>query len=199
MPFLIIATIIIVLIVAIKFSNKNSSTKSHDSATQHNKLTQETTFEKKHYPLMSYQEIFDYLIPEVDRELGSELLKKKSVERIKLKIIATLEKDYNKDPLYISDYVHTVNPQLWAQKMIAEFTFITLGTKKYYGENGITPTGILYYNINKKCVTSAYELGYIEESEFKIAIRNLDEIVRCQGDKSLYRYHEVDNYLDNIW
>ena len=196
MPFLIIASLItVIIIIANVTKSTNVNNNSPKTCIQQVKKPEV----KKDIKLLSNEEVVNILMASVDDELGADFLCKRSVIALKSKVVSQIERDYKKNPEQISEFVQSIDCRLWAKKMLCDITFRTLTTKKYYSENGITPTGTLYYDINRKCITSACKLGYIDEKELNIALRNLDEVVRCQGDMSEYRYHEVDNYLDNIW
>lgn len=145
---------------------------------------------------LSKEEVVRILMSAIDQELGPNYLQLKCVADIRTKIIKQIERDYCVNPLKISDFVNSIDPRLWALKMIASMTFSALSTKKHFGKNGITKTGIIYAQLNCMSVEAAYKYNYIEQSELNIALRNLNELVSCAGYTELFRYNPKDNYLD---
>ena len=146
--------------------------------------------------LLSKEEVINILMTATDEELGSKFLERKGIDRFREKVVHMIERDYMANPKKISDFVQTIDCRLWALKMISDFTYNALSKKRYYGNNGITPAGILYYDLNRMSVETAYNYNYIDMSEMNIAIRNLDELVSCAGYIELFRYKTKDNYLD---
>ena len=200
MPFLFIAIFIAVIIfLSLGYKGTYSDTKNtHDAfIEEYEKRREAERLEEEKIKLLSEQEVIDLLMSPIDKELGPELLQKRSIQTLRSKIIALIEKDYRADPKKISKFVQSIDYKLWALKMICDATFRGLSTNKYFGENGITPTGRLYYELYKKCIHSAYDCGYMDKNEFDVSIRNLDELLYCAGDRSAFRYHEKDNWLDH--
>lgn len=199
MPFLFIAIFIaVIIILSIGSKGTYSDTKNpHDAfIEEYEKRREAERLEEEKIKPLSEQEVIDLLMTPIDKEIGQELLQKRSIQTLRSKIIKSIEKDYRADPKKISKFVQSIDYKLWALKMICDVTFRVLSTKKYFGENGITPTGQLYYELNKKCLQTAYDCGYMDKNEFDVSIRNLNELLYCAGDYSAFRYHEKDNWLD---
>jgi len=192
-PLLFIA-IIIAIIVFFSLLDRFAHTKPKDTYVNLSEQI-EKQLEEENITILSEKEVIDLLISPIDKELGLELLQKRSIQTLRSKIIESIEKDYRADPKKISKFVQSIDYKLWALKMICDVTFRGLSTKKYFGENGITPTGRLYYELNKKCLQTAYDCGYMDKNEFDVSIRNLNELLYCAGDRSAFRYNEKDNYL----
>lgn len=195
--FWVIAIIIAVIVIFLLLSRK-ASTNKDTYVNPYEELEQRLKEEEEEInkQILSEKEVVDILMSAIDKEIGPELMQKRSIATFRSKIIATIEKDYRANPKQISEFVQSIDYKLWALKMICSVTFDALSTKRYFGENGITPTGRLYYDLNRKCLQTAYDCGYMIKNEFDISIRNLNELLYCAGDRSAYRYYEKDNYLD---
>lgn len=144
----------------------------------------------------SKEEVVSILMTAIDKELGANFLQRKGIDKFRAKITNMIERDYRANPKEISDFIKSIDCRLWSLKMICHITFIGLSKKSYFGKNGITPTGILYYDLYCMSITAAASYKYIDQEELNICLRNINELVRCEGYTELFRYNPKDNYLD---
>lgn len=146
---------------------------------------------------LSKKEVVNILISAIDKELECTFLERNGIDRFRKKVLSMIERDYMANPVEISNFVKSIDTRLWALKMICHITFNCLAKKTYFGKNGITPTGVLYYDLYRLSINRAYSYKYIEQTELNSALRNLDDLVSCCGDIEFFQYNPRDNYLDH--
>lgn len=165
----ILVTIIILLIL--KRDNRNNV--SSNKSSYRTNTTPYSNYEKS--------QVVSRLISHIDDAIGEEFIKYEVVYKLRQETLKQLETSYQESPQDLIDFSNSINRQLWALKWVAHITYEEIGTGRHHLQDYLKPEGRILAQLNRACLQKAFNHKYIDEDEYKQALKDLDDLIREVG------------------
>jgi hypothetical protein len=136
---------------------------------------------KEEFYRQSQKQIVSRLISHIDDAIGEEFIKYEVVYKLRQETLKQLETSYQESPQDLIDFSNSINRQLWALKWVAHITYEEIGTGRHHLQDYLKPEGQILAQLNRLCLQKAFNHKYIDEDEYKQALKDLDDLIREVG------------------
>lgn len=132
-------------------------------------------------PNNSKKQMVSQLMTHIDDAIGEEYIKYDVVYKLRQETLKQLESSYQESPQDLIDFSNSINRQLWALKWVAHITYEEIGTGRHHLQDYLKPEGQILAQLNRLCLQKAFNHKYIDEDEYKQALKDLDDLIREVG------------------
>ena len=127
------------------------------------------------------EKVVSCFMNEIDEILGKEYLHYECVCKLRQETLNQLESAYQESPQQLIDFSNSIDHRLWALKQITYLTSEEIGTGRYHLRDHLKPEGQILVQLNRMCLQKAFNHKYIDENEYKQALKDLDDLIREVG------------------